>query len=214
MINIKPQSKFFAFWLLWTISITIGWSLYIFQGINLHASTTASWTDLFFLSANLLFHTFILGVIVGGLQYFLLKPVAVVPAWWIGLMGLGYSLGSVFSLIFSALFVWIFQPEIFSTQGQAKLLFPLALVMILGGGLAGALQIFALRQTFINTLSDGLVWTLMSAFGWGLGFFIMLAVSNSPRVQSGIAGLVIGIITGLALFILSKNRLRQRQTAS
>jgi len=214
MIRIKSQANFLIFGLLWAIAIMIGWSIYIFQGIKFETSLLSSWADLFSLVVVLLLNTFVLGAIVGVMQYLLLKPVASISAWWIGFMGLSYSLGSSLSLVFSSIFVWIFQPEIFSSQGQSALRFPLVFVMFIGGGLIGLIQIFPLRKTFIQTVSEGVVWALMSALGWVLGFFIMLAFSNSPRVQSSIAGLVIGIVTGLALFILSKNRLRQPQTTS
>jgi hypothetical protein len=100
-------------------------------------------------------------------------------------------------------------PEIFSTQGQASLLFPLAFIMLIGGGITGVMQAYALRKSVLQGKMKILFWTLVSSLAWGIGFYISAFARGdhfSPlRFQSGLAGLTIGLITGSALVILMRD---------
>jgi hypothetical protein len=204
MLQIKSQTNLLALWILWTISLFLGWIIY--PGLNFRSGNISSWGELVSLLGNLFIQTLLLGLFVGFIQYVLLHFHADISAWWIALSGVSYALGTTLGLLITSVDAWRIAPEIFSTQGQTTLLFPLAFVMLIGGGITGIIQVYALKGAVTQNKTKLLLWVLATSLAWGLGAFLVSFpwVAHLPfRFQSGLAGLVIGSITGIA-FIVSQ----------
>jgi hypothetical protein len=208
MFRIKSQTNPFALWILWVISIFGGWIIYIYPGLNFQSGHISSWSELFSLSGSLFLQSLLFGSFIGFAQYILLRFRVDVSAWWIALSGVSYALGAILGLLLSSISTWMIQPEIFSTRGQTILLFPLAFVMLIGGGITGIIQAYAFKGSVTQNKTKILFWVLASSLGWGVGYFVASfswGINLPFRFQSGLAGLVIGFITGIAFIFLQQD---------
>ena len=89
---------------------------------------------------------------------------------------------------------------------------PLDFTMLFGGGLTALIQALAIRNIFSGNTKEMLLWVLATALSWEAGFFISAYAlgANLPLfLQSGLAGLAIGLASALLLNIEIKNMQNQ-----
>ena len=207
MLQIKPEIKRSRFVFLWAISIIVGWTLITYPGLTLRDEVKVinSWAMLLPISLNLFVSTFLMGAVIGLLQYLFCRQDVVISWHWVFISALSYGVGTSISFLLSSVTMGNF--EIFSDNGINFLSVPLDLTMLIGGGLTALIQAQALRNTFFRDSKEILSWTLATALSWEVGFFISSYAwrGNMPRFeQSGLAGLTISLATALLLSIQIK----------
>lgn len=207
MLQIKPGIKRNRFVFLWAVSIMVGWTLITYPGLTLRDEVKVihSWAMLLPISLNLFVFTFLMGAIIGLLQYLFCRQDVAISWRWVFISALSYGVGTSASFLFSS--VAMGNPEIFSNNGTSFLSVPLDFTMLIGGGLTALIQAFAIGGTFFRDPKEILSWTLAAALSWEVGFFISSYAwrANIPLfVQSGLAGLVISLATVLLLNIQMK----------
>lgn len=213
MLKSKNTSNIYKVWLGWTTATLIGWLIVKYFGFDnrnlIMSSQQVVLQTLFAIFVNGL----MLGALVGLLQFAFLSNEIRLTKWWIFIQACSYAFGSTIGLLSVIAFLWISNPKLFA-QAAIILPFPLPLTMLISGGLVGLIQVAALKSRFGINLSHALLYLTLSSLAWGLAFFAINYMSKNLAIyyQNSIAGVVIGAITGLGLFLLMKDNLRLNAT--
>ena len=203
MFQIKTKIKWPRFLPMWILSIVFGWSLIIYPGLSLREIVIYSWDMLPSIAWKMLISALMLGTVIGILQYLAFR-IEINLSWkWIFISALSYGIST--PLAFLILSAVIGYQEVFSSGGVAFMSLPLALTMLIGGCFAGIIQAYFLRVAFdLHRIRQIVLWTLGTGLSWGIGFFLTSygkAVGLPLFMQSGLAGLAIGLITAFLLRI-------------
>lgn len=207
MLQLKSSFKTHRFIFGWVVSIMFGWTLITYPGLVLRSTILSSWIILLPIALKLLAFAFLLGGIIGLSQYLLCRLDVVISWQWILISAVSYGVGSSAAFLFSSAALGISHPEIFSSGGASSLTMPLDFTMLFGGGLTTLMQVPPMRDVFFRNSKAILSWILGVGLSWEIGFFFSAYGwgANLPLfVQSGLAGLAIGIGTALLLSIQIK----------
>lgn len=209
MLLIKPGIKPNRFVFLWAVGIIIGWALITYPGLTLRDEVRVihSWAMLLPISLNLFFFTFLMGAVIGLVQYLFCRQDLAISWRWVFVSALSYGFGTSAGFLLSSLVLG--NPEIFSNNGTSFLSVPLDFIMLIGGGLTALSQALAIRNIFLGNIKELLLWALATALSWEVGFFIAsyAGAANLPIfMQSGLAGLAIGLGSALLLNFEMKNK--------
>ena len=151
-----------------------------------------------------------MGAMIGLLQYLLCRQDIAISWRWVFVSAFSYCVGTSVAFLLSSLVLG--NPKIFSNNGTSFLSVPLDFIMLIGGGLTALIQALAIRNIFLGNTKELLLWALATALSWEVGFFIVgyAGAANLPLfLQSGLAGLVIGLASALLLNIEIKNTQNQ-----
>lgn len=207
MLRFKTEFKRWRFIFGWVVSIILGWTLITYPGLTLRSTVLSSWVMLLPIAFNLLAFASLLGGVIGLLQYLLCHFDVVVSWQWILISAVSYGVGSSVAFLFSSVVIGILHPEIFSSGGTSSLSMPLDFTMLIGGSLTTLLQVSLMRDVFLRNTKEILAWVSGTAISWEVGFFLSAYGwgANLPfSIQSGLAGLAIGLGTALLLSVQMK----------
>jgi serine/threonine-protein kinase len=132
----------------------------------------------------------IVGVVLGLIQWFVLRAQIPMPFWWIIATSAGMALGLAIS-------VALLGSEVSgnSLLGRA----------VITGVIVGAAQWLVLRQI----LPQSWIWIVVVALGWGIGWFITRSAGIDLDFKWPVFGasgaLVFQLLTGLALYFLLRS---------
>jgi hypothetical protein len=205
MLRINTQKSIFLICFLWTLSIAGAWALYTYPGLTFRDVLIHSWSGLFSTLGTISIQMALLGLLVGFLQYILLRTKTNISFWWIFISGASYSIGLILAILLVTISLVGLNQNAF-----ANILFalPFAPAMVIAGAFIGIIQALMLKDLISGDLKKFLLWSLASSLGWGLAFFttsIAWGAGLSMQWQSGLAGLCVGGVTVLALIIINKN---------
>lgn len=213
----KSKNTFYIYkvWLQWTSATLIGWVIIKYFGFDNRNLIMSSWHIVFQTLTAIFVNGLLLGALVGLLQFTFLSDDLRLTKWWIFIQACSYSIGSTVGLLSVIVFVWMFNPGLF-TQATIVFPFPLPLTMLISGGLVGLIQIVTLKSRLGINLSRAMLYLVSSSLAWGLSFFSInyLNKNSSIYIQNSIAGVVIGTITGLVIFLLLKDEDKLRISAT
>jgi hypothetical protein len=205
MLQATSKSKNYQLFITWLFATAIGWGVIVYPALRIQQLRITSWDALPGIAWQLLIPATLLGLIVGILQYTVLRFVGIISTKWILFSMFGYAVGTSIAFLLSATILGLAFPEIYTSNGNAFSFMPVDTTMFLCGGITGLFQIAVLKKVFISYyIKDSVLWVLGSALGWGIGYFSTGYAFESGLplfLQSGVAGLVIGTITGAVLFI-------------
>jgi len=207
MLQLKSAFKSRRFIFGWVVSIVLGWTLITYPGLALRNTVLSSWKMLLPIAFDLLVFAFFLGGIIGLLQYLFCRADVVIPWQWIFISAFSYGVGSSGAFLFSSAIIGLTHPEIFSSGGASFLSMPLDFTMLFGGGLTTLIEVSAMRDAFFRNSKEILAWISGVELSWGIGFFLSAygwGANLSLFIQSGLAGLAIGLGTALLLSIQMK----------
>jgi hypothetical protein len=201
--TIKTEWNPFAFYLLWIVTTTIGWS----AGILELGSDAKTYMGVVRLVPIYLADGLLIGFLVGIGQALVLRRFTHVN--WAWATTLGYGLAFLTGLIVS-----VSLPSIFTLLRGAypsKLPFrePSTVSIFIniddlfwGGFLIASIQRPILKKLIPNpNRSKVILWILASWFALGMSFFIRAFTYETflANFQMGIMGMVMGVVTGLIL---------------
>ena len=198
-LKMNSKKNIYLFWVLWILGTGIAWSLIIFPLFSIRNGSISSWMDLKSIALIMLFPCFFLGLLTAFLQFLVLKYQFNASLSWFINSIIGYSLMPVFAMGLIVVILGLGYPQTLSTDGQNFILIPTALTMILTGFLISLLQSFSMKD-FLGKRMNWL-WIVTSSLAWALAFVLSSWFSYSPRLQSTISGLTIGLITGAVFWI-------------
>jgi len=201
MFHTKTKIQGFRFLALWTLSIIIGWCLIIYPGLTLRRIVIDSWDMLPPIALKMLIIALVLGAVIGILQYWAFR-IEIGLSWrWIFVSALSYGISTPLAFLISS--VGFGYPGVFASGGITSMVLPLPFTMLIGGLLTGLIQAYFLNTSFnVNRVRRVALWTLGTGLGWGIGFFLTSygeTVHLPLFIQSGLAGLAIGLITAFLL---------------
>ena len=160
----------------WVLASSIGWPVGIIVAIVLSYAVV----NIFYPKETNLIVGLCLGAVVGLSQWLVIKRYFKVGTWWIFACSIGIGIPYITIVLlneWSGSEFGIFGNEIID---QAILLF-------IGGLITGLLQV----NIFKSLSKKSTWWIIISAFGWGIGWFGLI-----------IGGVILGLITGIAIFRL------------
>lgn len=205
MLQRSLESRNGQLFIVWMFGTAIGWGVIVYPALTLRDQLLASWSTLLGIAWHLFIPSLFLGLIVGTLQYFAMRSIMRISIRWIVFSTFGYALGTPIAFLLSAAILGLTFPEIYTGNGNAFSAMPVDTTMFLCGGVLGLFQATELKKYFVMyRLRDTALWVLGSALGWGLGFFSIgyaWAIGLPVFMQSGVAGLVIGLVTGGILLL-------------
>ncbi len=204
MLKIIASKNIYLIYFLWTLSTIGGWTLYTYPGLTFRNTLIQSWDDFFSILGIISIQMAFLGLLVGFLQFILLRTKTNISLWWIFISGVSYSVGLNLAILLVTVSLVGLNQHAF-----ANILFalPFAPAMVVAGVFIGIIQALVLRYLFSGNLKKFLLWLLANSLGWGLAFFatsIAWGAGLSMQWQSGLAGLCIGGISMIALIVLNK----------
>ena len=197
----------------WIIGTMIGWSAGI---LNLE-SNAETYMDIIFLLPVYFANGLMIGLLVGAGQALVLRKFTDSISPWIWSTILGYGLAFPVGLIISVLIpsiVWILQGEYLLpfVEPSTAAIFLNMDDLFWGGFLIGFIQWRALKKIIPNpNRNKGILWVLATWFVFGMSIFIRALTYGNflDKFQMGIMGIVMGITTGLVLFVLLQNSPRR-----
>lgn len=207
MLRPKNKLNIYKVWFLWTSTTLVGWLIVKYFGFNNRELIMSSWNVVFQTLAAIFVNGLMLGALVGLLQFIFLSYELHLTKWWVFIQACSYASGSTVGLLSVIILIWSFNPGLF-TQATIIFPFPLALTMLISGGLIGSIQIIALRNQFETNFSRAMLYLALSSLAWGLAYFTISYLNKDLTfyIQNSVAGIVIGVITGFGLFLLLKDK--------
>jgi hypothetical protein len=205
--RVKPNR--FAFYLLWILVTTIGWSAGVFT-LN---STARTYMDvvrllLFYLADGLL-----IGFVLGIGQALVLKRFTPLSSSWVRATVLGYGLAFLMGLLVSISIpsiVWGLQGEHllpFARPSTVSIWFNMD-DLFWGGFLIGPVQWQVLRKIIPGpNRKKAILWMLATWFVLGVSVFIRAFTHETmfASFQMGMMGIVMGAVTGAILLRFLSN---------
>lgn len=207
----KTKKNKFLLWAMWVLSIGIPFTIIVFPFFQNKIGSISAWGDIWPIISAMLFPAFMIGIMTALLQYYLLKSTFSIGPRWFMLTLVGFFFGPIFSVVFMITLFGIIYPEIMSSGGDIALLFPGALSMIFNGLVIGILQNFGLRNFFEGKpkKSARLLWVFLSTLAWSFSFVTgSLMAAGQPRLQSMVAGITIGFISGIFFLIIDEGPIK------
>ncbi|HNB51956.1 MAG TPA: hypothetical protein PK530_08445 [Anaerolineales bacterium] len=201
-------------WLTWTLTLTTGWLLIQYAGIQQRNSSFHTWAEVFPVFWQFALNGLLIGAFLGvvcGLAFRLWTN----HAWLWGVTTfLGYALGSPLGFLTAIGLSWTLARlnGIELLVGSSNfLIMPLVFTMLFSGGLLALSQSFALQKTLPNLPWQArALWIFGSVLSWGVGFFLSQVAwgSGFPAfLQSAVVGLVVsGAMAGILQILLMGNR--------
>ncbi len=208
MISVNSRINLVRLWVFWSLTVFVGWTIITYGGVSIRDSMIDTWETVPGLTWTLAQNGCLLGLVIGVLQCVLLRREIKLSWWWVAVSAIGYAISTSTAFLLVIAILAAINPGILSAQGDGFLSMPLALTMLVSGAIVGIIQAVAARKFFSAHLIKKLsLWILGTALGWSLGFFIISLVwrTSFPLfIQSGAAGLIIGMITGGVLITVIK----------
>jgi len=207
--------------LLWVLASVVGWGLLPFLelgvvfpvfGALFSGQTAAEMSEFSWAFQGAIFGIIlgvVFGVMIGVLQWLVLRRQIDRAYWWIAATVAGLGLGTPLGIL-------ALRPMFAGPTGigeLSSLLYFILLAALVPGAVVGLLQRLVLRRHFSGTWW----WVLTSALTWPVSFLYVLEggddVSLAMERAGSLAGLglVLGTISGIALFLISKKH-RERVT--
>jgi hypothetical protein len=205
----KTKKNKFFLWALWILSIGIPFTIIVFPFFQNKIGSISAWSDVWPIISPMILPAFMIGITTALLQYLLLKSTFFIGPQWFMLTMVGFSFGPIFSAVLTITILGIAYPKIMNSGGEHFLFFPGALSMILSGLVIGILQNNGIRYFFEEKpkISARLLWIFLSTLAWSLSFVTgSLMVVGQPRLQSMLAGITIGLISGIFFIIIDKEK--------
>jgi hypothetical protein len=157
----------------------------------------------------------LLGILVGLVQWGVLRVRNKIAAHWIIATVAGYALGLPLGFSIPLAFAWgttkMMKIQLIGEGGNAFINFPLLSGMFLSGAIIAILQWISAKATFQNRVQSAALWVLGSALAWASAFFLTSsawAAGMPSTAQSAVAGATVGMITGLLLILLMSSSIR------
>lgn len=141
-VKVNPSLSWISFLLFWILIYVIGWLIVSVLGD---------------------YALVLLGAIVGGLQWILIRQH--VSFWWIVVTGISLPLGYMAGLFISALIMFSSEPG----SDSDWVILGHVIGGVLGGGLVGLAQWSVLRQR----VAQAKWWILAVSIGWILGLYVI-----------------------------------------
>ncbi len=208
MISVNSKINMLRLWALWSLVAFVGWMIITYGGLFIRDSMIDTWETVPGLTWALAQNGCLLGLVIGALQCILLRREIKLSWWWVVVSAISYAVSTSIAFLLVIAILAATNPGILSAQGDGFLSMPLALTMLVSGAIIGTIQAVAVGKSFSAHLSKKLLlWILGTALGWGVGFFVISfawRTSFPIFIQSGFAGLTIGMITGGVLITVIK----------
>ena len=203
----RAVSTQISMYFLWILATSVGW----FSGIfDLTDSIARTYLEIVRLIPLYLAEGLLIGMVIGIGQMLILRRIMPKASPWFWATLLGYALAFPTGLLVTVLIPSIAFPlqgmHFLPLAGPSTMtiyLFPDSLFW--GGFMVGILQWQVLKQIVPNpNLKKAALWIFASWLGFGLGILARGWVwdFHLPELEMGIMGLLIGLVTGLALLIL------------
>ena len=201
---------------LWVLASAVGWSLIPFLelgvvfpvlGALFSGQTAAEMSEFSYAFQGAIFGIFLgilFGAVIGVLQWLVLRRHIERAYWWIAATVAGLVLGTPLGIV--ALRPMFAGPT--GTGELSSLLYFILLAALVPGAVVGLLQRLVLQRHFNGTWW----WVLTSALTWPVSFLYVLEGGEDVSLAVGRAGslsglgLVVGTISGIALFLISRKR--------
>lgn len=195
--------------ILWGLSFGLPWVIIIFPGIGAFQKSVTSWLGLWQIIGELILPCSILGILVAGIQYFLLEENRKIARLWGIASAIGYSLALPLGITLDTLIQFLLTPGLFS-GGNTIMIPPVPIAMIIGGMIVGLSQVLVLSKLDSNKQLRTLrfLWVAVSMLSWGLSFWLWINLENLGihlRIVSSLTGVFIGLFTGLAFLFIKRN---------
>ncbi|MGC1374912.1 MAG: hypothetical protein WA821_01730 [Anaerolineales bacterium] len=199
-------------WFFWTLATALSWVLVVYPGLRLRHLFLSSWQMLPETAWTLFLSTIVLGLFVGIFQYLILRYSVPVSLEWALISAFSYAVGSALAFLLSSLWLGALWPDALSGSETTRVLMPVDLTMLIGGALTGLIQACAVKYKYnfifqIQPKRKILLWTLANAVSWGAGSIASIWAYSLPVYQqSGVAGLMVGAMTGLVFLVLLEQK--------
>lgn len=211
MINLNKDLTIYKTCFLWLIATTVGWGVIGYIGFENRDLILSSWNIVFQITVKVFINGLLIGSMIGILQILLISNFINLKKSWVLVQACSYALGSALGVLSIISFIWLGSPALF-TSPEFIFPIPLSFIMLMSGGVIGFLQVLGLKFNFAIRNINIILYLMFSSVSFGISFFLVgiLNTSTMNLIQSSLAGTVIGLITGFALYILIKDEIKQK----